>query len=194
MKRKPKAIPSTQELRAIDAANPELSARTGRLVTEFSGHYLVRCRSRSTHIATMKVLRTMVTQLEEQEPQANELWRLCDSGETEVLLDHLRENPPSPELIVMVMLTGQSKLEQKKESSLGGKLKNSQYAELKEVALAAWQEDTSRRSKIAFASAWVAQRDRENEVLKQKGQPTTPIPEVDTVRKWLKGVPKTGAR
>lgn len=148
-----------------------LAERTFALPTQFS-HYLVRFR-------TVATARPTIMKLLENESAANELWRLCDSGEIEDLLTHLRQHPPSAELIAMVMLTGRSKLEHREQTSKGGRAKASPHASLKARALEAWQNDKSRRSKNAFAGQWLEM------VAKQERIPVEELPEADTVRKWL---------
>ena len=145
-----------------DSANSTLAERTFVLPTEFS-HYLVRFR-------TLATARPTIMKLLENEGAANELWKLCDTGEIEDLLTHLREHPPSAELIAMVMLTGRSKLEHLKQTSKGGQAKASPYASLMARAVEAWRNDKSRRSKNAFAGQWLEM------VAKQERMPEEELP------------------
>lgn len=177
MKRKPKPPFDWHEYRRMaDSANSTLAERTFVLPTEFS-HYLVRFR-------TLATARPTIMKLLENEGAANELWKLCDTGEIEDLLTHLREHPPSAELIAMVMLTGRSKLEHLKQTSKGGQAKASPYASLMARAVEAWRNDKSRRSKNAFAGQWLEM------VAKQERMPEEELPEASTVRKWLAGIEK----
>ncbi len=124
MKRKPKPPFDWREFRHMaQSADSALAERTFVLPTQFS-HYLVRFR-------TVATARPTIMKLLENESAANGLWRLCDSGEVEDLLTHLRQHPPSAELIAMVMLTGRSKLEHLEQTSKGGRAKASPHASLK---------------------------------------------------------------
>ena len=159
-----------------ESADRTLAGRTFVLPTQFS-HYHVRFR-------TLATARPTIMKLIENEGAANELWKLCDTGEIEDLLTHLREHPPSAELIAMVMLTGRSKLEHLEQTSKGGRAKASPHASLKARALEAWRNDKSRRSKNAFAAQWLEM------VAKQERMPEEELPEASTVRKWLAGIEK----
>ena len=124
------------------------------------------------------------------ESAANELWRLCDSGEIEDLLTHLRQHPPSAELVAMVMLTGKSKLQHQTQTSKGGTVKASAYMSLKTQAQEAWRQDKSKRSKSAFADRWLSKKIVDNRKLESEGKTPEKLPEAGTVRKWLAGIEK----
>jgi len=165
-----------------ESADSALAERTFVLPTDFSD-YLVRFR-------TIASARPTILKLLENEGAANELWSLCDTGEIEDLLAHLRLHPPSAELIAMVMLTGKSKLLHHSQTSKGGRVKASGYDYLKDQARQAWHTDTSKRSASAFADHWLDKKIAENTVLEREGKSPEKLPEAGTVRKWLAGVAK----
>ena len=183
MKRKPKPPLDGQDHRRMaESADRALAERTFVLPTDFSD-YLVRFR-------TIAIARPTILKLLENEGAANELWSLCDTGEIEDLLAHLRQHPPSAELIAMVMLTGKSKLQHHSQTSKGGRVKASGYDHLKAQVQQAWHTDTSKRSASAFADHWLDKKIAENTVLEREGKPPEKLPEAGTVRKWLAGVAK----
>jgi hypothetical protein len=183
VKRKPKPPFGWQEYRTMaESADSALAERTFILPTQFS-HYLVRFR-------TLATARPTIMKLLENEDAANELWRLCDTGEIEDLLTHMRQHPPSAELIAMVMLTGKSKLQHHTQASSGGKAKASPYAALKAQVQQAWKQDKSRRSAATFADHWHDKKTAENKSLEDQGKALIKLPKEETVRKWLAGIEK----
>lgn len=187
MKRKPKPPFDWQKFRHMaESADSALAERTFVLPTQFS-HYLV-------HFRTLAIARPTIMKLLENEGAANELWRLCDTGEIEDLLNHLRQHPPSAELIAMVMLTGKSKLQHHSQTSKGGKVKASRYGPLKAQVEQAWHRDTSKRSASTFADHWLDKKMAENAALEREGKPPEKLPEASTVRKWLAGIEKENSK
>lgn len=76
MNRKPKPPFDWHEYRRMaKSADRTLAERTFVLPTQFS-HYFVRFR-------TLATARPTIMKLLENEDAANELWRLCDTGEIE---------------------------------------------------------------------------------------------------------------
>lgn len=183
MKRKPKPPFDWEGYKTMAAsADGALAERTFVFPTQFS-HYLVRFR-------TLAMAPPTIMKLLENEGAANELWRLCDTGEIEDLLTRLREHPPSAELIAMVMLTGKSKLKHQSQTRKGGTVKASAYMSLKNQAQEAWRQDKSKRSKSAFADRWLSKKIVDNRKLESEGKNPEKLPEADTVRKWLAGIEK----
>jgi hypothetical protein len=183
MKRKPKPPFVWEEYRRMaESADSALAERTFVFPTDFSD-YLVRFR-------TIAIARPTIMKLLANEAAANELWRICDTGEIEDLLAHLRQHPPSAELVATVMLTGRSKLRQHTQASSGGKAKASPYEGLKAQVQQAWKQDKSRRSAAAFADHWYDKKTAENKTLEDQGKAPIKLPREDTVRKWLAGIEK----
>lgn len=165
-----------------DANDSALASRTYNIPTSFSD-YLVRFR-------TPEFARKILPVLASLEPQANELWQRSDTLEVEDFLQYLHENPPSPELIAMVMLTGKSKLKIKAASGKGGKAKKTAMHEAKAAAINAWQADSSKRSAKKFADDWAYERREQNKKNDIEDKARLEQPESDTVRQWLKGIKK----
>jgi hypothetical protein len=161
-----------EDFEKMAASDRELANRTYNVPTQFM-NYLVRFRHGACAESTLP-------KLAELESQANELWMLSDSKEMEDLIEHLLKNPPSPELIAMVMLTGRSMLKIKKATSKGGKIKNMGFTAMKTQAESEWKAVKSTQTKSQFADKFVA-----GMYANRKGEQPRDIPEPGTVRKWL---------
>jgi hypothetical protein len=164
----------------VDSDSP-LAQRSYHIVTEF-GKYFFRVRARST----AKDFASMAIALEKQ---ALELWKKSDSLELEDLIHLVEQQPPKPELIAMIMLTGRSKFKAKADAALGGKTKSSnKFAALTQELQTDWGAYTGKLGKAAFAGKrhdkWMSDNEK---LVKDKKQPLE-LPALDTPRKWLRGI------
>lgn len=158
-----------------------LSQRSYHVVTKF-GNYFFRVRDCSTADAFL----SMAPELEKQ---ALQIWEKSDTLELEDLIALLKKQPPTPELIAMIMLTGTSKLKAKANASNGGKTKgNNKFGVLTEELQTDWRAYTGRLGKAAFADKRYAKWTSDNEKLVRDKKQSLKLPAVDTPRKWLRGI------
>lgn len=164
----------------VDKESP-LTQRSYHVVTKF-GNYFFRVRNPST----AKAFLSMATALEKQ---ALQIWEKSDSLELEDLIDLFEQQPPTPELIAMIMLTGTSKLKAKADAAQGGKTKGSnRFGVLTEELQTDWRAYTGRLGKAAFADKRYAKWLSDNEKLVRDKKQPLELPAVDTPRKWLRGI------
>jgi hypothetical protein len=164
----------------VDSNSP-LTQRSYHVVTKF-GDYFFRVRNSST----AKAFFSMATALEKQ---ALQLWEKSDSLELEDLIDLLEQQPPTPELIAMIMLTGKSKLKAKADAAQGGKKKSSnRFGALTEELKTDWMAYTGKLGKTAFADKRYAKWMSNNEKLVRDKKQPLELPAFDTPRKWLRGI------
>ena len=149
-------------------------------VTDFHA-YLVKVRE----LGTAKDFASNITALE---ARALNLWKTRDTKDLEDLLLELEKETLTPQLVAMILLTGRSLLKVKEDTSKGGKVVNSKFADLEAELTSGWQAYTGRLGKAAYASTSFSRWMQENERLKQQGKPQRKLPAPDTAKKWLTGL------
>ena len=96
----------------VEPDHPE-AERSYHLFTK-SRDYFFRVRKKATAMA-------FLSSAEMLESQALDLWEKSDSLELEDLISFLEQNPPTPELIAMIMLLSKSTLKAQADGALAGR-------------------------------------------------------------------------
>ena len=164
-------------LPSVEPDHPE-AKRSYHMLTK-SREYFFRVRKHSTAMG-------FLASAEMLESQALELWGKSDSLELEDLLSLLEQNPPTPQLIAMIMLLAKSTLRSKSDGARGGKAKSDKFKALKDEIQLAWKNHNGDLSKKAFANRYVLKWKNNNDELRKKKQIPVDLPADDTPKRWLK--------
>lgn len=155
---------------------------TQNLETKATAEYFFRVREHST-------AKDFITSAKMLESQAILLWKKSDSLELEDLLSFLEQNPPTPQLIAMIMLMAKSTLKSKSDGARGGKAKSDKFKDLKDELQLGWKNYTGDSSKNAFANRYVLKWEKNNEDLVKRKQQPIELPASDTPKRWLNKIP-----
>ncbi|MDB5743438.1 MAG: hypothetical protein JWR68_1753 [Polaromonas sp.] len=154
---------------------------TVNLETEATAEYFFRVREHSTAMAFLASANLL-------ESQALLLWKKSDSLELEDLLSLLEQNPPTPQLIAMIMLMAKSTFRSKSDGALGGKAKSDKFKPLREKLQSDWKNSTGRLNKKRFADERYYDWEKTNKELIDSGQQPMKLPHVDTPKRWLNNI------
>lgn len=154
---------------------------TENLETKAISEYFFRVREHSTAMAFLASAKLL-------ESQALLLWKKSDSLELEDLLSLIEQNPPTPQLIAMIMLMAKSTLRSKSDGAKGGKAKSDKFKPLRDKLRLDWKNSTGRLNKKRFADKQYDEWQKTNKELINSGHEPRELPHFDTPKRWLNNI------